>query len=285
MYNLTKRKLTFCWIFLAHGMKKYGLIGYPITHSFSKIYFTDKFEKENIKNHVYELFPLQHLSELPDLLRANPDLCGLNVTVPHKIGIMYYLDWVDPDAKKVDAVNCIRITAESPLAAAFSGEVGISGHEFRLEGYNTDIYGFKQSLLPLLKHHHKKAIILGNGGAARAVKFVLKNLGIDYIIATRRGSSGEILLSSLTQKHMEERLLIINTTPLGSWPNVNDLPPIPYSFIGDKHVLYDLIYNPEETLFLKKGQEKGATIKNGYDMLRFQADKSWEIWNTKPVPR
>lgn len=271
--------------FLPDTMKKYGLIGYPISHSFSKIYFTEKFEKENIEDHVYELFPLPRLSDLPNVLRANPNLCGLNVTVPHKIGVMYYLDWVDPDAKKVDAVNCIRISPENAIQAAFSGEVGISGREFRLEGYNTDIYGFEQSLLPLLKPYHKKAIILGNGGAARAVKFVLRKLGINYVVATRRASHGEVLLSSLTQKVIEERLLIINTTPLGSWPNVNDFPPIPYAFISDKHVLYDLIYNPEETVFLKNGAEKGATIKNGYDMLRLQAEKSWEIWNTKLVPR
>jgi shikimate dehydrogenase len=261
-------------------MKKYGLIGYPISHSFSKKYFTEKFEKENIQDHVYELFSLQNISDLPQLLRANPDLCGLNVTIPHKIGVMFYLDWIDPDAKKVDAVNCIRISEESAIAAAFSGEVGISGHEFKLEGFNTDIYGFEYSLKPLLQAHHKKAIVLGNGGAARAVKFVLKKLGIDFIIATRRGGPGEVLLSSLTKAHFSERSLIINCTSAGNWPNVEDYPDIPYEYITSKHLLYDLIYNPEVTAFLRKGLDHGATIKNGYEMLELQAERSWEIWNS-----
>lgn len=262
-------------------MKKYGLIGYPISHSFSKKYFTEKFEREGIKDHVYELFSLQHLSDFPQLLRNNPDLCGLNVTVPHKIGIMFYLDYIDPDAKKVDAVNCIRISAESAIEAAFSGEVGISGREFKLEGFNTDIYGFETSLRPLLKSRHKKAIVLGNGGAARAVKFVLRKLGIDFIIATRRGGPGEILLSSLSKSQIEDRLLIINCTSAGNWPNVDDLPTFPYEYLTDRHLLYDLIYNPEQTAFLKKGLEKGAEIKNGYEMLELQAERSWEIWNDK----
>lgn len=262
-------------------MKKFGLIGFPIEHSFSKKYFAEKFKNENITDCSYELFPIKNLSDFPALLRANPDLCGLNVTVPHKIGVMFYLDEVDHDAKKVDAVNCIRISSESALEAAFSGELGIAGHDFKLEGFNTDVYGFEKSLKPLLKKQHKKALVLGNGGAARAVKFVLKKLGIDFTIVTRRHNPGTIDFTDLTRDIIEHHQLIINTTPLGTSPQIDKMPQIPYEYLGKNHLLYDLIYNPEVTAFLQKGLEKGAEIKNGYEMLRLQAERSWEIWNTR----
>lgn len=264
-------------------MKQYGLIGYPLTHSFSKKFFTEKFEKEGIADHVYDLFELSNLSDFPELLRANPKLCGLNVTVPHKIGVVRYMDWISEEAKQVGAINCIRISAESPVLAAFSGEVGIKDHDFKLEGFNTDVYGFEHSLKPLLKHHHKKALLLGNGGAARAVKCVLDKLDIEYLLVTRRHDHNSILYTDLTPEIMAEHTVIINTTPLGTSPNVHECPPIPYDYITHHHLLYDLIYNPEQTLFLKQGHDKGAGTKNGYEMLVLQAEKSWEIWNSSEI--
>jgi shikimate dehydrogenase len=262
-------------------MKQYGLIGYPLTHSFSKKYFTDKFEREMIPESQYEIFPLENIKDLPALLKANPDLCGLNVTIPHKISILKYLDWVDPDAKGAGAVNCIRISAESPVEAAFSGELGIKGHDFRLEGFNTDVYGFEMSLKPLLKDQHDKALVLGDGGAAKAVKCVLENLGITCQTVTRKPHLGNLLFTDLKPHHIKNHLLIINTTPLGTTPNVDEYPPIPYEAITDHHLLYDLIYNPEKTLFLEKGEQRGAVIKNGHEMLILQAEKGWEIWTSK----
>jgi shikimate dehydrogenase len=262
-------------------MKQYGLIGYPLTHSFSQKYFTEKFEKENISDTEYKVFPLEHIDDLPALLKANPDLCGLNVTIPHKISILKYLDWVEEDARGAGAVNCIRISAESPIEAAFSGELGIKGHDFRLEGFNTDVYGFEMSLRPLLKDQHDKALVLGDGGAAKAVKCVLENLGIACQVVTRKPRPGNILFKDLKPHHVKSHLLIINTTPLGTSPNVHEYPPIPYEAITEDHLLYDLIYNPEKTLFLEKGEQQGAVIKNGYEMLILQAEKGWEIWTSK----
>jgi len=262
-------------------MKHYGLIGFPLSHSFSKKYFTEKFEREKITDVHYDLYPIEHISELMPLLRKHPDLCGINVTVPHKINVLKYLDWIEHDARNAGAVNCIRIAAESPVVAAFSGEVGVTGHDFRLEGYNTDIYGFEESLKPLIDNKHDQALILGDGGAAKAVKCVLDNLGITFKIVTRKSAPGNILFSELKPHHIKDHLLIINTTPVGMSPNVDECPPIPYEAVTDDHILYDLIYNPEETLFLKKGAERGATIKNGYEMLVLQAEKSWEIWTSK----
>jgi shikimate dehydrogenase len=264
-------------------MKHYGLIGYPLSHSFSKKYFTDKFEKEKVTDTVYDVYPIEHISQLPALLKEHPYLCGLNVTVPHKISVLKYLDWIEHDAKSAGAVNCIRITAESPVAAAFAGEVGVKGHDFMLEGFNTDIYGFEMSLRPLLKDYHDRALVLGDGGAARAVKCVLESLGISFKVVTRKPANDNILFKDLKPHHIKENLLIINTTPLGTSPNVQEYPPIPYEAITDDHLLYDLIYNPEKTLFLQKGEEKGATIKNGYEMLILQAEKSWEIWTAKNI--
>src|SRR6185437_5781841 len=206
-------------------MKHYGLIGYPLSHSFSKAYFTAKFEREHIGDTKYDLFPMENIKGLPALLNANPDLCGLNVTIPHKVSVLKYLDWIDPDAKGAGAVNCIRISSESPVLAAFSGEVGVKGHDFRLEGFNTDIYGFEMSLKPLLRNHNDQALVLGDGGAARAVKCVLESLGINFKIVTRRPFPGNILFSDLKAYHIKQHAIIINTTPLGMYPNVDDCPP------------------------------------------------------------
>jgi shikimate dehydrogenase len=262
-------------------MKHYGLIGFPLSHSFSKKYFTEKFEREHITDAVYDVYPLEHIKDLQDLLDAHPDLCGLNVTIPHKVNVIKYLDWVEHNAKQAGAVNCIRIHAESPVLAAFSGEIGIKGHDFRLEGFNTDLYGFEMSLRPLLKDQEYEALVLGDGGAAKAVKCVLENLGIAFKVVTRKPHEGNLLFTDLKPHHIAQHKLIVNTTPIGTSPNVNECPPIPYGAITDEHILYDLVYNPEKTLFLQKGEEHGAKTKNGYEMLLLQAEKSWEIWTSK----
>jgi shikimate dehydrogenase len=262
-------------------MKHFGLIGYPLSHSFSKQYFADKFAREHITDAEYNNYPLEHIKDLQDLLDKHPDLCGLNVTIPHKVNVIRYLDWVEGDAKHAGAVNCIRIRSESPLEAAFSGEVGFKDHDFRLEGFNTDIYGFEMSLRPLLDSEEYEALVLGDGGAAKAVKCVLENLGIAFKVVTRTAKEDNLLFKDLKPRHIKQHRLIINTTPLGTYPNVNECPPIPYENITDQHILYDLVYNPEKTLFLQKGEERGAKIKNGYEMLILQAEKSWEIWTAK----
>ena len=262
-------------------MKYYGLIGFPLSHSFSKKYFTEKFEKEHITDAQYDLYPIEHVKDLQDLLDKHPDLCGLNVTVPHKINIIKYLDWVEHDARNAGAVNCIRIRSESPVLAAFSGEVGIKDHDFRLEGFNTDLYGFEMSLRPLISGREYDALVLGDGGAAKAVKCVLENLGINYKVVTRKPHADNLLFTDLKPHHIAQHKLIINATPLGTFPKIDECPPIPYQAITNEHILYDLVYNPEKTLFLQKGEEHGAAIKNGYEMLILQAEKSWEIWTSK----
>ena len=259
-------------------MKKFGLIGYPLKHSFSKKYFNEKFEKEGLKGYHYELLPLPNISDLPDLLRKEPELCGLNVTIPHKIGVMFYLDKISPEAREIDAVNCIKIVKSNPVESFFSGEMCMK--RVQLEGYNTDVYGFEESLKPLLKKFHTKALVLGNGGAARAVFYVLKKLNIDFDIVSRRANPKQFSYEQLNQNIMEEHLLIINTTPVGTFPQVDEKPAIPYAYLTNKHLLYDLVYNPEETAFLKEGKKRGAAIKNGMEMLYLQADKNWQIWNS-----
>jgi len=259
-------------------MKKFGLIGFPLGHSFSKKYFTEKFEREGLKDCSYELFPMENISDIEGLLKDNPELCGLNVTIPHKIGVMFYLDKVDRDAKAIDAVNCIKVIGHKPLESFFSGD--FSPNKVRLEGYNTDCYGFENSLKPHLKKYHHKALVLGTGGGSRAVTFVLDKLKIDYKIVSRKKGRKQITYADLTKDIMNDYLLIINTTPLGQAPAIEACPDIPYEYIGEKHLLYDLVYNPAETEFLKRGKANGATIKNGEEMLHLQAEKAWEIWNS-----
>jgi len=258
-------------------MKKFGLIGYPLTHSFSKQYFTNKFSREGLTDYEYEAYPIANLSEFEEVLRKNPDLCGLNVTHPHKIGIIYYMDKLDEAAKEIDAVNVIRVVNSRPVESFFNGE--LSSLNVRLEGFNTDAYGFEKSLKPLLRRHHEKALILGNGGAARAVAYVLKKLNINFRFVSRRARNKQLNYTDLTEDIIKDRLLIINTTPLGTAPDIETCPDIPYEYLTSKHVLYDLVYNPEETEFMKRGKAKGATTKNGLEMLYLQAEKAWEIWN------
>ncbi|RYG53535.1 MAG: shikimate dehydrogenase [Chitinophagaceae bacterium] len=241
-------------------MKRFGLIGYPLSHSFSKKYFTDKFEKEGLKDHVYDIFPISSIDKLPEVLANNPDLVGLNVTIPYKQQILQYLDASNlPEG--VQACNCIKI------------ENG------KLTGNNTDITGFRKSFAEKLQPHHQRAIVLGNGGATAAVVYVLQTLNIEYEIVSRKLHQGSTLTyDDLTNEVIKHHTVIINTTPLGTFPNVEEAAPIPYNAITTDHYLFDLIYNPDKTLFLKKGEEHGATIKNGYDMLVIQAEESWKIW-------
>jgi shikimate dehydrogenase len=248
-------------------MKKYGLTGYPLTHSFSKRFFTEKFEKEKI-DATYENFEIESISQFPEIIKNTPGLTGLNVTIPYKEKVIPLLNELDEAAEKVGAVNTVKIIRK--------------GENIFLKGFNTDTYGFEASLKPLLKTHHVKALILGTGGASKAIKFVLNKLGISFISASiEELKENEIRYEEIDQKMMEERLLIINATPLGTFPKTETFPPIPYDFITEKHLLFDLVYNPEETLFMKKGKEKGAAVKNGYEMLLQQALKSYEIWNSE----
>ena len=242
-------------------MRLFGLIGYPLSHSFSEKYFTEKFEEEQITECRYSLFPIKTIDELPILLRNNPELEGLNITIPYKKQVLPFLDASNiPDG--LDACNCINITGG------------------KLVGYNTDVTGFEKSLNPLLKSYHKKALVLGNGGATAAVAFVLRKLGISFDIISRKIHDGSTFTyKEIDKKMIEENSVIINTTPVGLYPNTEACPDIPYEFIGESHLLYDLVYNPAKTLFLQKGEEKGAVIKNGEEMLALQAEESWRIWN------
>ncbi len=247
-------------------MRKFGLIGYPLGHSFSKTYFTEKFKNEKIKDCQYLNFPIESISKLPVLISENKELAGLNVTIPYKEAVMQYLDHIDKTAEIIGAVNTIKI---------------IRLHEhIRLEGYNTDAHGFYSSILPLLKKKHSKALILGTGGSSKAVAYVLDQLGIRYIYVSRNPrKESHISYKDITSALMQECKIIINSTPLGMYPDVDKYADIPYEDITNDHLLYDLVYNPEVSRFLEKGAEKGAVIKNGLSMLHLQAEKAWKIWN------
>ena len=247
-------------------MKVYGLIGFPLDHSFSARYFAGKFDKESLPDCEYRNFPLPELNNLHDLIRQEKQLKGLNVTIPYKEKVIPLIDSMDKDAEKICAVNTIKIIRKNEA--------------IQLLGFNTDMLGFKDSLKPFLKSKIKKALILGNGGASKAVKYVLKNLEIEYTIVSRRAQKSCIKYEDLQGEIMDSSKLIINTTPLGTIPDIDTCPPIPYEYITKKHILYDLVYNPSETLFLRKGKLKGARIKNGLEMLERQAEASWKIWNT-----
>lgn len=248
-------------------IKLYGLIGNPLTHSFSKEYFDRKFHLENNSNCQYQLFPLKSIAGFQKLITDHQNLLGLNVTIPLKKEVLNYLNHLSPEANEAGAVNCIKIDRSS-------------GNPY-LTGYNTDIYGFEQSIKPLLKTKHRKALILGTGGSSAAVAYVLMHLGIDFYSVSRKPhKSDQIKYDSLTREIIREHLLIINATPVGMFPNTSQFPDIPFEWITPDHLLFDLVYNPAETLFLKKGKVKGAITKNGQQMLHFQAEKSWEIWQS-----
>lgn len=243
-------------------MKTYGIIGFPLTHSFSQKFFTQKFQEEGINDCRYEVYPIGSAAEIKNLIKADPTLEGLNVTIPYKQSVLTYLDDSGKLPPGLSACNCIRIK------------------EGRTIGYNTDVIGFERSLLPLLKEYHTGALVLGNGGAAEAVKFVLKKLQLNYKIVSRKiHDDADLTYGDLAESVIGQNKLIINTTPLGTFPNINECPDIPYRFLTSEHLLYDLVYNPEKTLFLQKGEVLGATIKNGYEMLVLQAEENWRIWN------
>ena len=242
-------------------MKMYGLIGFPLSHSFSKGFFQEKFEKENITNCRYENFPIPGISQFTTLLEQHPELNGINVTIPYKEAVIPFLDELSKAAAQIGAVNCIHIK------------------DGKRKGYNTDVIGFTRSLQPLLQSHHTHALVLGTGGAAKAVMYALEELGISYTVVSRQAANGAIAYASLDQAAMETHTLIINTTPLGMYPKVDTFPGIPYQYITSRHLLYDLVYNPAETSFLQKGAAQGAVIKNGHEMLILQAEASWQIWN------
>jgi shikimate dehydrogenase len=251
-------------------MDLYGLIGYPLTHSFSKRYFTDKFAREKIKESSYELFEMKSLEELPALMKRKTDLRGLNVTIPYKKDVIAYLDDLDDaSAERIGAVNTIKIYADGST-----------------KGFNTDYYGFRQSLVEWLDRRGEscsnfQALVLGNGGAAKAVIVALQDLHVPFQVVSRQKGENSLMYEELSEEILSSHLLIINTTPLGTFPNTEECPLLPYQFITKKHYLYDLVYNPAETLFLTKGAEKGAATQNGLKMLQLQAEKSWEIWTTE----
>ncbi len=246
-------------------MKTFGLIGYPLTQSFSQKYFTEKFHTEQIDAR-YLNFAIENIEDFKELLSKHPYIAGLNVTIPYKEQIIPFLDELSPVVTEMKAVNVIKFNRDA------DGKLTLTGH-------NSDIYGFTESIKPFLKAHHTKALILGTGGAAKAVEYSLKSLNIEYTYVSRSAKKGIYSYEELTQEIMEENTVIINTTPLGMYPKVDGKPDIPYQFCSDKHLFFDLVYNPEMTQFLAEGQKQGATIKNGLEMLHLQAKRAWEIWN------
>lgn len=244
-------------------MKQFGLIGYPLSHSFSKGYFAEKFLNENITDSQYDIFPLQKIDDFTSLCTSCPNLVGLNVTIPYKEQIIPYLDALDDEAKAIGAVNTIKFDNGKKI------------------GYNSDGYGFEMSLRPLLKPHAVSALILGTGGASKAVEYVLKKLNIAYQYVSRKKSANTITYEELNAGNLlKNNTIIINTTPVGMYPNIDAAPPINYEEINEQFLLYDLVYNPEETQFIKKGKANGAQTKNGLEMLYLQAERSWQIWNS-----
>lgn len=243
-------------------MKLYGLIGHPLSHSFSKKYFTEKFVKEHITACEFLLFDIPNIKEFRNVLEQNPNLKGLSVTIPYKEVVMEYLDEIDETAKKIGAVNTIKIENNN------------------LIGYNTDYFGFKQSLKPFLEISQERALILGTGGASKAVFYALNSLNIKCLFVSRNPKNdNEISYGDVNEYVIRNHQIIVNTTPIGTFPNMNEKPVINYNEITSKHLLYDLVYNPAETQFLKEGKQRGAMVLNGLQMLQLQADKAWEIWN------
>jgi shikimate dehydrogenase len=244
-------------------MKIFGLIGYPLTHSFSKKYFTEKFEKLGLTDCSYELFPIEKIEDLPQLIANNPNLVGLNVTIPYKEAVLPYLTGLDETAKAVWAVNTILIK------------------EDELTGYNTDVIGFSQSIKPLLHPQHERALILGTGGAAKAVAHVLKGLGIQYYFVSRekKNSPNSLTYSELNQAVFNACKLIVNATPVGMYPNIDNASALPYDFFTAEHLAYDLVYNPTDTRFMQLAAQQGAHAVNGLNMLYSQAEAAWKVWN------
>lgn len=247
-------------------MDIYGLIGYPLGHSFSKNYFSDKFVCEGIPAE-YLNFEIPTIEELPDVIARNPGLKGLNVTIPYKQKVIPYLDEISKEAQVIGAVNVIRVQRKD--------------NSVKLIGYNSDVIGFTNSISPLLKDHHKKALILGTGGAAKAIHYALtKKLGIEAICVSRYRRPGTVTYDAIDSNAVKEYEVIVNCTPLGMFPKTNECPPLPYDAMNDNNLLFDLIYNPDQTLFMQKGAAHGAVVKNGLEMLLLQAIASWDFWNS-----
>jgi len=248
-------------------MDKYGLIGYPLGHSFSISYFNQKFEDEGI-DAVYENFEIPTIDALEEVLGSNPNLRGLNVTIPYKEKVMQYLDTISPEARAIGAVNVIRVINE--------------GTKVKLKGYNSDVIGFTKSIAPMLeKRWHKKALILGTGGASKAVDYGLRNLGLETVFVSRYERPDTIQYDKITPEVVKEYNVIVNCTPMGMYPNTEECPQLPYEAMDSHTILYDLIYNPDETLFMKRGAQYGAQTKNGLEMLLLQAFASWEFWHER----
>ena len=245
-------------------MDKYGLIGFPLGHSFSVSFFNEKFTNENI-NARYINFEIPQIDELPEILASNPELKGLNVTIPYKQKVISYLDDISPEAKSIGAVNVIRIThkGKNPI----------------LKGFNSDVIGFTRSIEPMLEKFHKKALILGTGGASKAIEYGLNTLGLETLFVSRTKRDGCITYDEVTPELVKEYNVIVNCTPVGMYPKADSCPDLPYEAMGSHNILYDLIYHRDETLFMKKGAEHGATTKNGLEMLLLQAFASWDFWN------
>ena len=246
-------------------MDKYGLIGYPLGHSFSIGYFNEKFQNECI-DATYENFEIPSIENLTEILDSNPELKGLNVTIPYKEKVISYLDSISPEARAIGAVNVIKVTHK--------------GNKTELKGYNSDVIGFTQSIEPLLERYHRKALVLGTGGASKAIIFSLKSLGIETLTVSRYERHGCLRYEDITPEMIKEYNVIVNCTPCGMYPQTDDCPNLPYEAMDSHTLLYDLIYNPDETLFLKKGKAQGATVKNGLEMLLLQAFASWNFWNS-----
>lgn len=242
-------------------MRSYGLIGFPLTHSFSKKYFTDKIEREGISEAFFDLFPLNTIEDFPALLSSHPTLKGIAVTIPYKEQVLQYVTHLSEEVKQIGAANCIRIKGDE------------------LTAHNTDIIGFEKSFVKHLKPNHTKALLLGSGGASKAVQYVLQKLGIDFLLVSRNKSPNHIQYAQITEAIIREYPLIINTSPLGMSPNENTCPDLPYNLLTAENYLYDLVYAPAKTLFLQKGEEQGAAIENGFQMLIIQAEENWRIWN------
>ncbi|MBR5688019.1 MAG: shikimate dehydrogenase [Prevotella sp.] len=247
-------------------MDKYGLIGYPLGHSFSIGYFNEKFQNENI-DAVYENFEISSLDSLEEVIATNPELKGLNVTIPYKERVMSYLDTITPEARAIGAVNVIRVTHK--------------GNKTLLKGYNSDVIGFTRSIEPMLETFHKKALVLGTGGAAKAITFGLRSLGLETVYVSRFERPDTIQYDKITPETIQEYNVIVNCTPVGMYPHADQCPQLPYEAMDSHNLLYDLIYNPDETLFMQKGGAQGATVKNGLEMLLLQAFVSWEFWHEK----
>lgn len=245
-------------------MKKYGLIGYPLGHSFSKEFFNHKFQSEKIAA-SYQNFEIPTVDQVLQIVATESQLNGLNVTIPYKEQVIPFLDELSEEAAAIGAVNVIKFERQK--------------EKLKLVGYNSDVVGFTNSIEPLLKPHHQKALILGTGGASKAVLYALNKLGLSCTFVSRTSAQGRLSYNELTPEIMKEYTVIVNCTPVGMYPNTEVCPPIPYDCVGSEHLLYDLLYNPDTTLFMKKGAKRGATVKNGLEMLLLQAFEAWDIWN------